>query len=194
MRVYSAVAIALMLSTAAISAQAPAAKGAAKKAAAPAANKPHGTLAQMMRGIYFPNANILFDVQSVDPAKPPKEIPKDDPRATVMFANIYTGWQVVENAAIAMAESTPLFLMPGRLCQNGKPVPINQPDFRAAVENMRVQALKMLEVAKTKNQEAASDQTNEVAGACSQCHEVYRDVGDANSPNRCTPPAAAAKK
>ena len=148
----------------------------------------------MMRGIYFPNANILFDVQSVDPAKPPKEIPKDDPRATVMFANIYTGWQVVENAAIAMAESTPLFLTPGRLCQNGKPVPINQPDFRAAVENMRVQSLKMLEVAKTKNLEAASDQTNEVAGACAQCHEVYRDVGDANSPNRCTPPAAAAKK
>jgi hypothetical protein len=185
MRRYSAVAIAVVLSTAALGAQAPA----AKKGAAPAANKPAGTLAQMMRGIYFPNANVLFDVQSVDPATPPKEIPKDDPRATVMFANIYTGWQVVENAAIAMAESTPLFLAPGRLCQNGKPVPINQPDYRAAVENMRVQALKMLEIARTKNLEAASDQTNEVAGACAQCHEVYRDVGDANSPNRCTPPA-----
>jgi len=188
MRVY-AVAIALVMTTAAVGAQAPAKKG----TAAPAANKPAGTLAQMMRGIYFPNANILFDVQSVDPATPPKEIPKDDHRATVMFANIYTGWQVVENAAIALAESTPLFLTPGRLCQNGKPVPINQPDYRAAVENMRVQALKMLEVAKTKNLEAASDQTNEVAGACAQCHEVYRDVGDANSPNRCTPPAAAKK-
>lgn len=190
MRVYSAVAIALVLSTAAIGAQAPAAKGAAKKAAAPAGRQPAGTLAQMMRGIYFPNANILFDVQSADPATPPKKQPEGDPRATVMFANIYTGWQVVENAAIAMAESTPLFLVPGRLCQNGKPVPINQADYRAAVENMRVQALKMLEVAKAKNQEAASDQTNEVAGACAQCHEVYRDVGDANSPNRCTPPAA----
>ncbi|MGE3706378.1 MAG: cytochrome c [Vicinamibacterales bacterium] len=188
MRVY-AVAIALVMTTAAVGAQAPAKKG----TAAPAANKPAGTLAQMMRGIYFPNANILFDVQSVDPTTPPKEIPKDDPRATVMFANIYTGWQVVENAAIAMAESTPLFLTPGRLCQNGKPVPINQPDYRAAVENMRVQALKMLEVARSKNLEAASDQTNEVAGACAQCHEVYRDVGDADSPNRCTPPAAAKK-
>ena len=42
--------------------------------AAPAA-KPYGTLAQMMRGIPFPNSNIIFDTQSTDPAaaqKPPE--------------------------------------------------------------------------------------------------------------------------
>ena len=41
--------------------------------AAPAA-KPYGTLAQLMRGIPFPNSNIIFDTQSTDPAaaqKPP---------------------------------------------------------------------------------------------------------------------------
>ena len=38
----------------------------AKPAAAPA-GRPIGNLAQVMRGILFPNANILFDVQSKDP-------------------------------------------------------------------------------------------------------------------------------
>ena len=58
------------------SAQAPGAKpkpapepaGARPAPAAQAtASKPVGNLAQVMRGILFPNANILFDVQSRDP-------------------------------------------------------------------------------------------------------------------------------
>ena len=31
---------------------------------------PVGTMAQVMRGIYFPNANLIFDVQMQDPAEP----------------------------------------------------------------------------------------------------------------------------
>jgi len=41
-------------------AQPPAAKPASN---APVPVKPTGTLAQVMRGIYFPNANLIFDVQ-----------------------------------------------------------------------------------------------------------------------------------
>src|SRR5262249_15057083 len=41
----------------------------APPAARPAA-KPAGTLAQVMRGVYFPNANLIFDVQQHDPAAP----------------------------------------------------------------------------------------------------------------------------
>ena len=33
-----------------------------------AAAKPYATLAQVMRGIPFPNSNIIFDTQSTDPA------------------------------------------------------------------------------------------------------------------------------
>ena len=36
--------------------------------AAPAA-QPYATLAQVMRGIPFPNSNIIFDTQSLDPAR-----------------------------------------------------------------------------------------------------------------------------
>ena len=37
------------------------------------------------------------------------------------------------------------------------------------------------------NQEKVSDATNNLADACSSCHEVYRDKGPADSPARCTP-------
>src|SRR6516164_7125777 len=78
-------------------------------AAANAAPKAVGTLAQVMRGIYFPNANLLFDVQQKDPGAPPGS-GADGARGSVseQFASIYTGWQVVENAAISIAEATDL--------------------------------------------------------------------------------------
>jgi cytochrome c556 len=42
-------------------------------------------------------------------------------------------------------------------------------------------------LAKAKSQEKVSDVTNDVADACSNCHEVYRDKGPFGSPARCTP-------
>jgi len=45
-------------------AQAPSSKPVAAKSAV----RPTGTLAQVMRGIYFPNANLIFDVQQNDPS------------------------------------------------------------------------------------------------------------------------------
>ena len=42
-------------------------------AAAPRAQQVHGTLLQVMRGILFPNSNVLFSSQSVDPASVKKD-------------------------------------------------------------------------------------------------------------------------
>ena len=69
--------------------------------AAPAASapKPYGTLAQMMRGIPFPNSNIIFDTQSTDPAAAQKP-PEAGAPPSQTFAGVYGGWQAVENAAI----------------------------------------------------------------------------------------------
>ena len=47
---------------------------------------------------------------------------------------------------------------------------------------------KVLDAARTKNQEKTSEATNDLADACASCHEVYRDKGPADSPLRCTPP------
>jgi hypothetical protein len=42
---------------------------------------------------------------------------------------------------------------------------------------MRKAGLAVLEAAHTRNQEKVSDATNDLADACSNCHEVYRDKG-----------------
>jgi len=171
------------------SAQAPGAKPkpappAGAQPAAPAAQatggKTIGNLAQVMRGILFPNANILFDVQSKDPETFGKK--EEGGGASSTFSGIYTGWQVVENAAIALNESARLLEVPGRLCQNGKPVPIAQKDWAPFVADLRKASAAMLKAAQSKNKELASDTTNDVAGACENCHSVYRDADP-----RCTP-------
>jgi hypothetical protein len=69
-------------------------------------------LAQLMRGVTFPNANILFNVQVKDPGK-------DKPAMPIPFdyvqwgSTVYYGWQVVDQAALALVETAPLFLLPG---------------------------------------------------------------------------------
>ena len=188
MRVLSVVLASMLLATAG-GAQTPV----PRKAAAPAQNqkKGVGTLAQVMRGIYFPNANLIFDVQATDPAAPSGKKNEVSGGATAMFGNMYPGWQAVENAAIALAESSDLLMYPGRLCQNGKPVPVTRADWAKYVQGMRAAGVAALQVARTKNLENMIEATNTIADACSSCHEPYRDKGEANSPARCTPPTAA---
>jgi hypothetical protein len=154
------------------------------KAASPG-SRPAGTLAQVMRGIYFPNANLIFDVQKHDPAAP-KVKSETAGSATETYGNAYTGWEVVENAAIAVTDGVDLILTPGRRCQNGKPVPLRDPGFQTFARNMRSAGLAVLQAAHTRNQEKVSDATNDLADACSGCHEAYRDKGPADSPARCT--------
>jgi hypothetical protein len=151
------------------------------------AAKPTGTLAQIMRGIYFSNSNLIFDVQQHDPSVPAAK--SDTGNATDRFAGAYSGWESVENAAIALTDGVDLILTPGRSCQNGKPVPIGQADFQKFALDMRASGLAVLQAARAKNQEKVSDATNDLADSCSNCHEVYRDKGPADSPLRCTPPA-----
>lgn len=158
------------------------------KPTAKPAPKPIGTLAQVMRGIYFPNSNLIFDVQQTDPAAPKKKSAETGGSATDTYSSAYSGWEVVENAAVALSDGVDLILTPGRLCQNGKPVPVQRADFQKFAQAMRKAGLEVLQAAHTKNQEKVSDATNNLADACSSCHEVYRDKGPADSPARCAPP------
>jgi hypothetical protein len=158
------------------------------KPSAGAAARPAGTLAQVMRGIYFPNSNVIFDVQQNDPSTPKKPPTEAGRSASETYANTYSGWEAVENAAVALTDGVDLILKPGRSCQNGKPVPLQQADFQKFARDMRAAGLAVLAAARTKNQEKVSDATNTLADACSNCHEVYRDKGPADSPARCTPP------
>lgn len=130
----------------------------------------HGNLNQVMRGILFPNSNIVFDTQDQDPAKPDKELPSAE-----VFSGTYGGWQAVENAAIALGESASLIALPGRVCENGKPVPLGDPEFQKALQGLRDVATLSLEAAQAKNKDAMVDVADKLSSACAACHDIYRD-------------------
>jgi hypothetical protein len=167
-----------------VTAQAPATP--ARPAARPAA-KPTGDLAQLMRGILFPNSNVIFDAQSNDPGAPKKETSAPGGGASATFANVYAGWPAVEGAAVALAEAPDLILKPGRVCSNGKPAPVQRADFIKFAQGLREAGIASLAAAKAKSQDKVIESTDKVAEACANCHEVYRDKGPAGSPERCTP-------
>ena len=155
-------------------------------AAAVTRPKPAGSLAQIMRGIFFPNSNLIFDVQHADPAAPRKG--ETGGSATANYGNAYTGWEIVESAAVALTDGVDLILMAERSCQNGKPAPVRRANYQKFAREMRAAGLKVLEAARTRDREKVSDATNDLADACANCHDVYRNAGPADSPLRCTPP------
>jgi len=142
---------------------------------------PTGTLNQLMRGIFFPNSNLLFTVQTRDPAAP---VPPPDPAAKgagfSVFEwgqGIYTGWPVIENAAAALADASPWMLTPGLRCENGRIAPVTEPDWIRFTEQMVSVAKRGYRLAQTRNQEAVAEWTGDLSDACAACHSVYRDVG-----------------
>ncbi len=151
--------------------------------AAPAA-APHANLAQLMRAIPFGHSNIVFDTQTEDPAAP-KKPEEGGAGASARFASIYTGWPVVESSALALAETANLLLLPGRLCENGRPVPIDREDFRKFTQGLVDAGLAAYKAAQTKSMDAMVEASGTVADACAACHEVYRDKPEGQP--RCVP-------
>jgi mono/diheme cytochrome c family protein len=150
-------------------AAAPASAGAVSLA--PAAN-----LAQLMRGVTFPNANIIFNTQLKDPAtdKPKMPVPYD---YVLWGQTVYYGWQSVDQAALALQETTPLFLLPGRRCQNGRPVPVNKPDFQKFTQDLIDYSKELYKASQARNVEMMASMAENLNNTCANCHKVYRDVG-----------------
>lgn len=141
---------------------------------------PVGNMAQLMRGVLFPSSNLLFNVQSRDPAAPLPARPASSvtPGAFPWAdwgAGIYTGWELVDYAAVALAESAPLMLTPGRRCENGKPVPVDEADWITFSLELAEAGKAALKAAQTRKQEAVAEVTDQIATSCSHCHEAYRD-------------------
>jgi hypothetical protein len=151
----------------------------ASTSAPPAAFPATGNLQQLMRGIMFPNSNIIFTVQTHDPAE--KKKAGDTATADGGFnwamwgSDLYSGWEIVDYAAIALAESAPLMLTPGRRCENGKPVPVNDPDWIRFTKEMAEVGRAAYHASQTRNQVKVSDLSSDLADACLHCHQVFRD-------------------
>jgi len=139
---------------------------------------PLGNMAQLMRGIFFPNSNLIFTVQTRDPGAPAKPT-ADNPNAGFSFvdwgAGIYGGWELVDNAALALADAAPLMLVPGIRCENGRPAPVTDPEWIKFTEDLIAVARRTYRLSQTRNQEAVSDATGDLSDTCAACHGVYRE-------------------
>jgi cytochrome c556 len=137
------------------------------QAPAPYKPKPIANLKQIMRSIPLPDSNLIFEVQS----KPPKD---------------EMAWKDIENASMAIAEFANLITIPGRLRENGQPVPVQRADWNKYARGLVAAGQACFKAAQTRKPDDVGDCTGQLSESCSNCHDVYRD--------RPQPPPAPDKK
>ncbi|MGH8209648.1 MAG: hypothetical protein ACREU6_08640 [Steroidobacteraceae bacterium] len=136
------------------------------------APKVQASLNQVMQGIVFPSANVVFAAQDDLGKFPPAEDPGLSPNP---ITSAYGQWQAVENAALALSEAANLLILPGRLCSNGAPVPVQRQDWAKYVQQLRDAGMAAYKAAQSKSQDAMTKVSDTVTDACSDCHNAYRD-------------------
>ena len=144
----------------------------------------HATLNQLMRGTLYPAANVVFSAQSDNPGEV-KPVPGQDPSmATDPLTSTFGGWLAVENAALTLAESANLLLLPGRTCSNGVAVPLDDAAWATFVQQLRDASLDAYRAAQTKDQDKMIANSATLTAACADCHRKWRDRKTPD--NRCT--------
>lgn len=161
-------------------------RGAEPAASAPATAttpKAYMNMLQLMRAFPFPHVNVLFDAQGRDPVGPEK-------KASMVFSvyrwgdsDTYAGWEGVETSALALAEMAPMLLLP-RPCANGVSAPVDQPDWKAAVQGLVDAGEAAHKAAQTKNLDEMLAIGEKLSDSCAACHDKYRDV-DLEGGTRC---------
>jgi len=142
---------------------------------------PPANLAQLMRGTLYPESNVVFAAQDVNPEEVPHA--KDPAMATDPLASQYGKWQAVENNALAIAEVASLLALPGRKCANGLDVPVGNADWARFVQELREAGMTAYAAAQTKNQDKMIDAADVMTKACANCHRKYREK--ARAADRC---------
>src|SRR5580698_814071 len=134
---------------------------------------PAANLNQLMRGTLYPESNVVFAAQDVNPADVPHA--KDPAMATDPLESQFGKWQAVENNALAIAEVADLLAVPGRKCANGLDVPIKNPDWAKFTQELRDAGMTAYAAAQTKNQDKMIDAAGVMTAACLHCHVKYRE-------------------
>ena len=143
----------------------------------------HADLNQLMRGVLYPAANVVFFAQADNPGDV-KFIPGHDPgMSTDPLTSTFGGWMAVENAALALAESANLLSIPERRCSNGAPVPTKDPAWAMFVQEVRDASMKAYKAAQAKDQDKMIEISATLSTACAGCHRKWRDRKTPD--NRC---------
>ncbi len=143
----------------------------------------YANLNQLMRGVLYPAANVVFFAQAENPADV-KPVPGQDPSmATDPLTSTFGGWQAIENAALALAESTNLLLVQGRVCSNGAPAPITDPAWATFAQEVRDAGMQAYKAAQARDQQKMIEISETLSASCAHCHRKWRDRK--TSANRC---------
>ena len=165
-----------------------AASSPAAAASAPTLGQAEGNLAELMRAIAFPASNIIFNVQIKNPDAWPKKAPASSPFDYADWGlTVYPGWLAVDQAAVAITETAPLLLTPGRRCQNGRPVPVDRTDWKQYVTALADVGRLAHRASQARYFEAFVDISDKLNDACANCHKAYRDKGgtEGSGASRC---------
>lgn len=130
------------------------------------------TVLQVMRGILFPNSNVVFAAQGTDPATVKKA--EDPSSATDPLMSTYGGWDAVADSAVALTEATRLLEVP-RACSDGKPAPIQSATWKKGLAELRAAGAAAYAAAQKKDQDAILDASDKITTACATCHDKYRE-------------------
>ena len=146
------------------------------------AQEVHATLNQLMQGVIYPAANVLFSTQTEDPAALERPPSKDPAMATDPLVSVFGGWQAIENAALALSESATLLALPGRICSNGETAPTTDPTWSMFVAELRDVGMQAYAVAQKKDRDQMIELSNSINDACVHCHQKWRPR---RAENRC---------
>jgi hypothetical protein len=132
-------------------------------------------LNQLMRGVLYPAANVVFSAQADNPGEI-KFVPGHDPNmSTDPLTSSFGGWTAVENASLGLAESATLLTIPGRKCSNGVLAPVTDPAWMAFVQEVRDASMKAYQGARAKDQDKMIETADALSTSCSGCHRKFRD-------------------
>jgi hypothetical protein len=158
---------AIAICSIAVEAQAPA-RG--SQGAAPTAMR--ATVQQLMRGILFPNSNVVFAAQGTDPETIKKAAdPSTSPNP---LESTYGGWEAVANSGFVLTEVGRLLEVP-RACSNGKAAPIQSATWKKGLAELRAAGLATVKAAEAKSQDGILDASDKITNACATCHDKYRE-------------------
>src|SRR5438552_3652859 len=140
-----------------------------------AAQQVRADLNQLMRGVLYPAANVVFFAQADNPGDVKPNTGQDPSMSTDPLTSTFGGWQAIENASLALAESANLLLIEGRTCANGTPAPTKDPDWSKFVRELRDAGMSAYRAAQTKDQDKMIATAETLNAACAGCHRKWRD-------------------
>jgi hypothetical protein len=93
---------------------------------------------------------------------------------------------MVDYAAVVLAESAPLMLTPGRRCENGQPVPIDDPEWIKFTIELAEAGKAAYKASQTRNQQTISDALRSRIRASTVTASIATDEGEGrpNARNR----------